>query len=103
MAIRLIKRIRARMRLEGMIREGYASCDGDIDRCEATLKAKLQNDFGIDPATIIFFVKIAIEIWKLWKAANVSAEGAVLAEIPSKVFDEAFATADKFTIYSLGA
>ncbi len=80
----MIKRTRARIRFASYVRESFVEADGDSDVAMTKFEEKVTN-FGLDPATIIWLVKLAYEIYKLWQSLDIEASDAAHADIPRDI------------------
>lgn len=84
---RILKRIRNKARFDKLTREAFVAADGDVDLAKVWLEEQAKERYGIDPATILFLVKLAYEIWKWWKSMDLEGPDAEWAEIPSEMFE----------------
>lgn len=80
----MLKRIKARIRFNSMIREGWLDADGDADQAMAQFENRVA-EYEIDPATLVWLIKLAYEIYKLWQSLNVKADEAATATIPVEI------------------
>lgn len=78
----MLKRVRAKIRFMSVIRESFAEANGDADEALRLFEGRLK---GVDPATIVWLIKLAWEIYKLWESMRVKADDAAEATIPGEM------------------
>ncbi len=70
-------------------REAFIACEGDLEASEGYFNAH-PLVYQIDVSLVIMMIQIAVQLWQLWKANNVSEPSVVTTSEELEMLGESF-------------